>query len=197
MTDKAKLLLHICCVGCGVYVSQIFKQDYEVALFFYNPNIWPEEEYKKRLAEAEKIAEQFDLKLIKGEYEHDKWLSAARGHEADPERGERCLICYKFRLDAAAAMAKELNCHYLTTTLTTSPHKSALAINKTGEQAVAQQGIKFLSQDLKKQDGFKKSAALSRELGLYRQNYCGCEFSRSHNSQPTCPPELQRRGDNS
>ncbi|MFA6306255.1 MAG: epoxyqueuosine reductase QueH [Patescibacteria group bacterium] len=176
--EKPKLLLHICCVGCGVYVSRQLKQDYDVILFFYNPNIWPEEEYKKRLAEAEKIAEQFNLELIKGEYEHDKWLKAARGHESDPEKGQRCLICYKFRLGAAAAMAKKINCAYLATTLTTSPHKDASAINKIGEQAAGEYGLKFLAGDFKKQDGFKKSAALAKELNLYRQNYCGCEFSR-------------------
>ena len=175
---KPKILLHICCVGCGVYVSQILKRDYEVILFFYNPNIHPEEEHDKRMAEAEKIARQFDLKLIVGPYEHDKWLEAVRGHESDPEKGERCLICYEFRLAAAADTAKKLNCEYLTTTLTTSPHKVASAINHIGEQAAIEHGLKFLCQDFKKQDGFKKSAALSRELGLYRQNYCGCEFSR-------------------
>lgn len=180
--NKPKLLLHVCCVGCGVYVSQKLKQDYQVILFFYNPNLWPVEEYNKRLVEAEKIARQFDLELIKGKYDHDQWLKAVRGRENDPERGERCLICYKFRLDRSAAMAKLINCVYLTTTLTTSPHKNALAINKIGQSASARLGIKFLSQDFKKQDGFKKSSALSRELGLYRQNYCGCEFSRSHNS---------------
>ena len=129
------------------------------------------------MVEAEKIAKQLDLKLIDGEYEHDKWLAAVRGHEADQERGARCLICYKFRLDTAADMAKKLNCQYLTTTLTTSPHKNAAAINQIGESSAAPYGIKFLIQDFKKQDGFKKSSALSRELGLYRQNYCGCEFS--------------------
>jgi len=178
MDNKPKILLHICCVGCGVYVSQILKQDYEVRLFFYNPNIWPEEEYKRREAEAEKIAEKFKLRLVNGGYEHDRWQEAVRGHESDQEKGERCLICYKFRLDAAAAMAKKLDCGYLTTTLTTSPHKNALAINQIGEQAAARYGLKFLTQDFKKQDGFKKSSALSRELGLYRQNYCGCEYSR-------------------
>jgi len=181
MADKPKLLLHICCVGCGVYASQILKQDYEVALFFYNPNIWPAEEYAKRLAEARKIAKQFSLQLIEGEYNHDQWLEAVRGRESDPERGERCLICYRFRLERAAVMAKKLGGDYLTTTLTTSPHKNALAINEIGQQAAAQFDVKFISLDLKKQDGFKKSSALSRELGLYRQNYCGCEFSRSRN----------------
>src|SRR3989338_7746352 len=119
MNIMEKLLLHICCVGCGVYVSETLKNNYHVVLFFYNPNIWPQAEYDKRLAEAEKIAENYKLKLVKGNYEHDGWLEAARGHEADPERGERCLICYQFRLEAAAALAKKLNCQYLTTTLTT------------------------------------------------------------------------------
>ncbi|OGF24295.1 hypothetical protein A3H09_02750 [Candidatus Falkowbacteria bacterium RIFCSPLOWO2_12_FULL_45_13] len=183
LNQKSSLLLHICCVGCGVYASQLLKQDYDIMLFFYNPNIWPEEEYNKRLAEAEKIAEQFNLKLIEGAYDHNRWLEAVRGRENDPERGQRCLICYKFRLDKAAAVAKKLNREYLITTLTTSPHKDALAVNKIGQGAAANFQLKFLTQDLKKQDGFKKSAALSRQLGLYRQNYCGCEFSRSHNPQ--------------
>ncbi|MFH0955682.1 MAG: epoxyqueuosine reductase QueH [Candidatus Falkowbacteria bacterium] len=184
MAERLKILLHICCVGCGVYVSRQLKQDYDIVLFFYNPNIWPEEEYKKRLAEAEKIAEQFNLKLIKGGYEHKKWLKAVRGHESDSEKGERCLICYKFRLDAAAVMADKLDCDYLTTTLTASPHKDVPAINQIGEQAVARHGLKFLNQDFKKQDGFKKSSALSRQFGLYRQNYCGCEFSRRVTHRP-------------
>lgn len=177
MSNKSKLLLHICCVGCGVYASELLKQDYEVALFFYNPNIWPEEEYEKRLAEARKIAVKFKLELVVGEYDHGEWLEAVRGHEGDPERGERCLICYQFRLERAFRQAEKLNCGYLTTTLTTSPHKDAQAINKIGQELAAGFGIKFLANDFKKQDGFKKSSARSRELGLYRQNYCGCEYS--------------------
>ncbi len=174
---KPKLLLHICCVGCGIYVSQLLKQDYKVRLFFYNPNIWPKEECEKRLAEAMRVAYDFKLELVQGKAEHDKWLEAVRGHEADPEKGERCLICYKFRLEAAAVMAKKLDCDYFTTTLTTSPHKDAKAINQIGEKLAAENGLKFLTQDFKKHDGFKKSAVLSRQLGLYRQNYCGCEYS--------------------
>lgn len=175
--SKPKLLLHICCVGCGVYVSRLLKENYNVILFFYNPNIWPKEEYAKRLAEAEKIAREFNLELINGEYDHEKWLATVKGHESDPEKGERCLICYKFRLVEAMKIAQSHNCEYLATTLTTSPHKNAQAINEIGEKSAGQYGLKFLGQDFKKQDGFKKSAALSRELGLYRQNYCGCEFS--------------------
>ncbi|MDD4901071.1 MAG: epoxyqueuosine reductase QueH [Patescibacteria group bacterium] len=178
-TGKPKLLLHICCVGCGVYASQLLKQAYEVTLFFYNPNIWPEGEYLKRLEETKKIAGAFNLRLMAGDYEHGRWLEAVRGHEGDQERGERCLICYRFRLEQACKMAQQLPCAYLTTTLTTSPHKDAAAINKIGRELAAVHGLKFLEQDFKKQDGFKKSSALSRELSLYRQNYCGCEFSKS------------------
>ena len=173
-----KIILHICCVGCGVYVSGTLKNNYHVVLFFYNPNIWPKEEYDRRLAEAEKIAENYKLELVNGEYEHEKWLEAVRGHEADPERSERCLICYKFRLEKAFSQAKKLHCEYLTTTLTTSPQKDASAVNEIGRQAAVQSGLKFLIEDFKKRDGFKKSSALSRQLGLYRQNYCGCEFSQ-------------------
>jgi epoxyqueuosine reductase len=178
---KPKLLLHICCVGCGVYISGLLKRAYEVRLFFYNPNIWPEEEYKIRLAEAEKIAKQHDLKIIIGEHDHLAWLEAVSGHETDSERGERCLICYKYRLEKTAAMAKEEKCDYFSTTLTMSPHKNAEAINKIGAELSVKYGVNFLIADFKKQDGFKKSSALSRELGLYRQNYCGCEFSKSQN----------------
>jgi len=153
--DNPKLLLHICCVGCGVYAAQLLKQDYDVILFFYNPNIWPEEEYEKRLAEAKKVAAEFKLELVIGDYDHDNWLTAVSGHETDPEKGGRCSICYKFRLDAASAMAKELNCDFLTTTLTTSPHKNALTINEIGEQAAKKYGLNFLIRDFKKQDGFK------------------------------------------
>lgn len=176
---KPKLLLHICCVGCGVYASQLLKQDYEVMLFFYNPNIWPEEEYDKRLEEAAKVAKIFQLKMIKGEYEHGKWLEQVKGRENDREKGGRCLICYKYRLEQAVKQAGENKCGYFSTTLTTSPHKDAIAINKIGEELAVGFNINFLSQDLKKQDGFKQAAKISRELGLYRQNYCGCEFSRA------------------
>ncbi|MDD4332889.1 MAG: epoxyqueuosine reductase QueH [Patescibacteria group bacterium] len=176
--QKPKLLLHICCVGCGVYISQILKNDFRVSLYFYNPNIFPKEEYDRRLIEAEKIAKKFKLKLIVEKYDHDFWLEKVRGREADRERGERCLICYEERLRRTAQKAKELNFDFFSTTLTMSPHKDAKAISDLGRVMEKKFGIKFLDRDFKKQDGFKKSSELSRQLGLYRQNYCGCEFSR-------------------
>lgn len=175
--SRPKLLLHICCVGCGVYISKILKKDYRVVLFFYNPNIWPESEYQKRLSEAEKIAKKLRLKLIIGEYNNKEWLQEIKGHEHDSERGERCRICYQSRLAKTVELAKRKNFRYFATTLTTSPHKDAKVISEIGKNLEKKFEVKFLDKDFKKQDGFKKSAEISRELGLYRQNYCGCEFS--------------------
>jgi predicted adenine nucleotide alpha hydrolase (AANH) superfamily ATPase len=174
---KSKLLLHICCAGCGVYVSQLLKQQYAVTLYFYNPNIFPKSEYNKRLAEVEEIAGKFKLDLIRGEYHHEVWLEKIRGHENDPERGERCLICYGDRLANTAKLAQKNKFDLFTTTLTVSPHKDALAISKIGNDLSLKYEVKFLDRDFKKQDGFKKSVELSKKLGLYRQNYCGCEYS--------------------
>lgn len=174
---KPKLLLHICCVGCGVYISQELNKEFETTLYFYNPNIYPQDEYLRRLDESRKIASNYGLELILDSYEHDEWLEKVKGHEFDQEKGERCHICYENRLNNAAAKAKELEMEYFATTLTISPHKDSGIINEIGKRLAQKHGINFLDRDFKKQDGFKKSSQLSRELGLYRQNYCGCEFS--------------------
>jgi predicted adenine nucleotide alpha hydrolase (AANH) superfamily ATPase len=174
---KPKLLLHICCVGCGVYVSKILKKQFRVILYYYNPNIYPQAEHDKRLEEAKKIAHKFNLKLISGEYKHKEWLRMVKGYEKEPEKGKRCLLCYKDRLEETARFARDNNFPYFSTTLTTSPHKLASEINRFGEELADEYGVKFLNRDFKKQDGFKKSSQLSKELGLYRQDYCGCEFS--------------------
>lgn len=178
MSVKPNLLLHICCIGCGVYIVQTLKDEFDIQLFFYNPNIFPKDEYDKRLAEIKKVAQIYNLEVIIGDYDHHKWLLQIRGHEQDAEKGERCLICYQARLIATAQMAKENNFQFFGTTLTISPHKDAAAIIKIGKDLEKEYGLRFLDKDFKKQDGFKKSAVLSKELGLYRQNYCGCEFSK-------------------
>ncbi len=174
---QPKLLLHICCVGCGVYISQILKKRFKITLYFYNPNIYPASEYDKRLAETKIISKKLNLNLIIGKYEHNLWLKRIQGHEKDRERGGRCLICYRERLEKTIGTAKKKGYDYFSTTLTTSPHKDAQAISKIGRQLEKKYKVKFLDQDFKKQDGFKKSVWLSKRLGLYRQNYCGCEFS--------------------
>jgi len=179
--NKPKLLLHVCCAGCAAYVTQVLKKDYDVVLYFYNPNIFPESEYEKRLEEAKKIAAKYGLKLILEKYDHDGWLIKVKGYEKEPERGKRCLICYRDRLENAAETASSKGFAFFTTTLTISPHKDAKIISQLGQELEKKYKVKFLDRDFKKQDGFKKSMSLAKELDLYRQNYCGCEFS-SHNA---------------
>lgn len=178
---KHKILLHICCIGCGAFIARELKSDYKITLFFYNPNIYPEAEYERRLKETEDIANEFKLDLMIGDYDHEVWLEKVKGFEKEPERGERCRICYFERLGKTASMAAAEAYDFFTTTLTVSPHKDAKIINELGNELARKYGIEFLDKDFKKQDGFKKACKLSKELGLYRQDYCGCEFSNLGN----------------
>ena len=174
---KNKLLLHICCIGCGAYVSDSLKEEYGVELYFYNPSIFPKEEHDKRLEETRRVANEFNLNLICANYDHEAWLKKVKGLEKEPERGKRCVVCYDDRLRETAKLAEEYSFDYFGSTLTVSPHKDAKAINSIGQSLAKEYKIKFLDKDFKKQDGFKKACAVSRELNLYRQDYCGCEFS--------------------
>ena len=175
--EKPKLFLHVCCAVCGVYISSLFKLDYSTTLFYYNPNIYPETEYMKRLGEIKKISEINNLELIIGEYDHASWLKAVKGHEKDREGKARCAICYYHRIKKTAQLANEKGFDYFTTTLSVSPHKKYDIISKIGKELSEKYKTVFLDRDFKKQDGFKKSMELSKKLHLYRQNYCGCEFS--------------------
>lgn len=174
---KQKLLLHICCIGCGAHISELLKNDYDLILYFFNPNIFPESEYEKRLEETKRIAKNFNLELIEGEYNHKKWLEAVKGLEKEKEGGARCAVCYKYRLEKAARLAKKEKCEFFATTLSISPHKDSAVINKVGREIADKYEIRFLEKDFKENDGFRKSCNLSKGLSLYRQNYCGCEFS--------------------
>jgi predicted adenine nucleotide alpha hydrolase (AANH) superfamily ATPase len=156
------------------------SEEYDIALFNYNPNIYPESEYQARLREVEKVAAGFALPLLSGGYDHARWLSHVRGLENEPERGARCEACLRSRLEETAKRAFADGFGFFTTTLTISPHKNADIINSIGSEMSERYGIKFLAEDFKKKDGFKSSVAMSRELGLARQNYCGCEFSVKH-----------------
>jgi predicted adenine nucleotide alpha hydrolase (AANH) superfamily ATPase/VanZ family protein len=175
---KPKLLLHICCAGCGAYVSKELKKDYKVSLYFYNPNIFPKKEYKIREEEAVKIAKKNKIKLYKEKYNHNSWLRLIKGREKDKERGRRCAICYKDRLKKTVLFAKNNKFDFFTTTLSVSPHKDAKEIIKIGKELEKKYRVVFLEKDFKKRDGFKKASALSKKLNLYRQDYCGCEFSK-------------------
>ncbi len=175
---RPRLLLHICCAACGAWVAQVLRPHYAVVFYYYNPNIFPAQEYEERLKDVKRLANIFNLPLLVGPYDHQAWLRVVAGHEHDQERGERCRLCYCQRLSQTAAQAKKAGFKIYTTTLTVSPHKDAAAIIACGQRLAEKFKIKFLSRDFKKQDGFKKSVALSRQLSLRRQNYCGCEFSQ-------------------
>jgi predicted adenine nucleotide alpha hydrolase (AANH) superfamily ATPase len=176
--SKKKMLLHICCAGCGVYVSQVLNKEYDLSLFYYNPNIYPESEYLKREEEIKKLALMFNLKLIISDYNHEAWLFKVKGLEHEKEKGARCMLCYFDRMNVSALYACDHGFDIFTTTLTVSPHKLAQNILRIGKNLSEKYEIEFLAEDFKKKEGFKKASALSRELGLYRQDYCGCEFSQ-------------------
>ncbi|MCF7820407.1 MAG: epoxyqueuosine reductase QueH [Candidatus Pacebacteria bacterium] len=175
---KPKLLLHICCAGCGVYVaSEILNQKYQVIFFYYNPNIYSFKEYRKRLKEVNKVGREFNLKVIASSYDHQSWLEKIKGYEREPEKGKRCHICYRDRLKETAREAKKRNIKYFTSTLTMSTHKDANLINKMGDEVAKDFGLEYKGDNFKKAHGCQRSASLSKKLNLYRQDFCGCEFS--------------------
>ncbi len=171
------MLLHICCGPCATAVINRLKGDYEITGFFYNPNIFPEEEHQRRLEAVQKLSQNWKINILIPEYEHGLFLSEVKGLENEPEGGRRCDVCFRLRLNKSALKAKELGFGVLASTLTIGPNKKAEVINRIGREVCAPLGIDFLEADWKKNDGFRQSVELSRELGLYRQHYCGCEFS--------------------
>ncbi|MHA1270477.1 MAG: epoxyqueuosine reductase QueH [Candidatus Helarchaeota archaeon] len=172
-----KLLLDCCCGPCATHCINELQKDYDITLFVSNFNIHPKEEYEKRLQSLKKYAEIKKIPLINLEYNPNNWFNAIKGHEGDKEGGERCKICFAFRLELAAKWGKENNFDLFTTTLTISPHKNAQIINSIGIKISKKYNIKFLEANFKKMDGFKKSIAISKKYNLYRQSYCGCLFS--------------------
>lgn len=172
--DAKPLLLHCCCGPCSTSsIVRLRELGYEPVLFFGNSNIYPPEEAQKRFEALDTVADHFSLRLIHHEYQHAAWLAEIAGHEADPERGERCAICFAYNLKEAAEEARRQGIPYFTTTLTVSPHKSSPTIFTIGDT-----WDEFVAIDFKKKGGYQKSLELSRMLDLYRQDYCGCEFSR-------------------
>ncbi|MFH0854597.1 MAG: epoxyqueuosine reductase QueH [bacterium] len=176
--NNKNLLLHSCCAPCAVRVALMLDKKYKLTLFFYNPNIHPEYEYKKRLEELKKFSKERKFNLVVGDYDTADWFDKTIEHAGDYERGERCSICYSKRLENTAKYAKNNNFDIWGTTLTISPHKSAEVINCIGKNFEIEYGIKFLESDFKKKDGFKKSLELSWQYNFYRQNYCGCLYSQ-------------------
>ena len=182
------LFLHSCCAPCSSYVLEYLSRYFEITVFYYNPNIAPEGEFKKRLAEQRRlIAHQpavHPVQLIAGDYEPAAFAAVAKGYEDCPEGGARCMRCYRQRLEKTAALAKEIGFDYFCTTLSISPLKDAQKINAIGQSVGEQYGVAWLPSDFKKQERYKRSIALSREYGLYRQNFCGCVYSKQEKEKP-------------
>lgn len=176
-SHKQKLLLHCCCAPCATFPFQSLNENYEITCFFYNPNIYPEEEYRLRCAEIEKLGKEWNVPVIIGSYESQQWYKTIKGHEADEEGGARCALCYQMRFEVTAREAVSRGFSVIASTLSISPHKKADVINRIGKTIAEKEGLIFLEADFKKKDGFKISCEMSRDLGFYRQNYCGCEFS--------------------
>lgn len=175
------LLLHSCCGPCSSYVLEYLSKYFSVTVLYFNPNIYPDEEYRHRLSEQRRIISllpvQNRVSIMECGYDHAEFLSASKGLESEREGGARCEKCFRLRLERTAALAKEHGFDYFTTTLSVSPHKNDQMLNLIGEELEKQYGVRHLPADFKKREGYKRSIELSKQYGLYRQDYCGCEFS--------------------
>ena len=178
-----RLLLHSCCAPCSSYVLEYLSNYFSVTVFYYNPNIYPASEYTKRLFEQQMLIDKLPAKhpvaFAAGPYDSGRFYEMAKGLEHVREGGERCFRCYELRLKETAKMAKAGEFDYFTTTLTISPLKKADKLNEIGRKAGEESGVPYLMSDFKKKNGYKRSIELSREYGLYGQDYCGCTFSRN------------------
>ena len=176
-----QLLLHSCCAPCSSYVLEYLSQYFSITVFYYNPNLYPDEEYTKRVQEQQKFISEMKfinaVDFIEGDFDKKKFREIVKGYEDCREGQERCFRCYKLRLKETAKLAYERNADYFTTTLSISPMKNTDKINEIGGKLGIEKGIKWLPSDFKKKNGYKRSIELSNEYGLYRQNYCGCVYS--------------------
>ncbi len=175
---KPKLLLHSCCAPCSSACLERIKDFFDVTIYYYNPNMDTEEEFLLRAEEQKKLCKILEVDCIIRDYEKDKFLFCAKGYENFPEGGARCEKCFHLRLESTAQFAKENGYEYFATTLTVSPLKNAEKINVVGKEIENKIGVKYLPTDFKKRGGYLRSIELSKEYNLYRQNYCGCEFSK-------------------
>ena len=178
--ERPSLLLHACCAPCSSHTLTVLDKYFRITLYFCNPNIAPEEEFSFRLSELKRLVKEMGLSIevVEEPYDPAPFYELAKGLEDLPERGERCRRCIAYRLRKAGSKAKELGCDMFTTTLTISPHKDCAFINECGGQVQEKCGVPYLFSDFKKHEGYKHSIELSRQYNLYRQNYCGCVFSK-------------------
>ena len=180
--ETPTLLLHSCCAPCSSYVLEYLSDFFKITIFYYNPNIYPEEEFYKRIEEQKRLIRELPVKnkvdFIEGKYDNDRYNSIIKGYEQEKEGGARCLICYNLRLEETVKLAKEKGFDYFSTTLSISPYKNAEKLNEIGEELSNTYGVKYLYADFKKKNGYKRSIELSKKYNLYRQDYCGCIYSK-------------------
>ena len=180
--NPPRLLLHSCCAPCSSYVLEYLSRYFRITVLYYNPNISPASEFTHRFEEQRRLIDEMPLnnpvECVMGRYDPAEFAAIAKGHEADPEGGERCTACFRLRLEETAKLAKEGRYDYFTTTLSISPLKDAERLNRIGDELGEQYGVPYLFSDFKKREGYKRSIQLSAEYGLYRQDYCGCAFSK-------------------
>jgi len=191
MAAPPRILVHACCASCSSYVLEHLAIRYRVTAFFYNPNIQPEEEYRLRLSEMRKVCRPLEIELLEGAYEPRVWDELISPLAHLPEGSDRCRTCYRMRLDRTARVAAPLGIGLVTTTLSVSPHKVWRMIVEEGRAAAAEAGIEFLDEDFKKRGGFTISCDRSRELGLTRQDYCGCPLSLEETRRRRSRPHEQ------
>ena len=178
---RPRLLLHACCGPCSSAVLEQLCQYFEITVLYYNPNTWPAEEYYRRGEELKKFvaaAHPLGVTVVEDHYDPQEFYTAVQGLENEPERGERCTVCYRMRLERAAQYARAHGFNWFTTTLSISPVKDPVRLNTIGCELAQQYGLNYLQSEFRKKDGYKRSLALSAEYGLYRQDYCGCIFSK-------------------
>lgn len=189
------LLLHSCCAPCSSYCLEYLSNYFYITVFYYNPNIYPDEEYKKRVEEQKefirKVPAKYEISFLEGAYDKEKFYAMAKGLEEVKEGGERCFLCYELRLREAAELAKRLGMDYFTTTLSISPLKNAAKLNEIGGMLEQEYGVSYLYSDFKKKGGYQRSVALSNEYGMYRQYYCGCVFSKNQRDREIAEKERE------
>ena len=198
MAEKRKILLHSCCAPCSTSVIERLSDFYNITVLYYNPNIYPEEEYLKRKSEQMRFIKilnqkypEIKVSFLDCDYESEKFYEVVKGLEREPEGGARCPVCFRLRLEKTAKLAKNLDFDLFGTTLSVSPHKDADLINSIGKNLQNVYDIYFLSANFKKNDGYKRSIELSKQLDIYRQNYCGCEFALK-NDTDKLPDEFNK-----
>lgn len=177
---QPRLALHACCAPCSSAVIEQLSEYFDITILYYNPNIWPAEEFSKRAEELQRFVKELGLSNVHAVvdyYEPSEFYQAVKGLEDEPERGKRCTVCYHQRMERTAHWAAENGFDWFCTTLSISPHKDAQRINAIGRELEKQYGVRHLTSDFKKRNGFKRSLELSAQYGMYRQDYCGCEFS--------------------